>query len=320
MGAVYRQKQKMDSRSFNLSITNLFIGLLKGHRFLWPYSDCVMQLEYNVMATEATLVTPTGKAVTPELITASILCKHVIQTEWTTLLELNQRKREQISKLLEINANSLADKINFPDLSISTVSTLLVVLQKVVKKYAELISNENESRLMLCGFNYDDSQSTFHLIWHIGHIQDAIFSSLLKKNISVDRIPSEYTYHLIDELEDKSKILKLVIDELVAFGFRGRNHFTPEEIALAIYGSPEMWNTLSLEKKHLIIRNVNSVFRHFRKEIAKNSIVKSGTDESISWRINTSPMQLGKLSRTYLEANMVDGRINIENGMLSDEI
>jgi len=309
MEAVYRQKQKMDSRSFNLSITNLFIGLLTGSRFLRPYSQVILGFSYTIIGAETTLTTHDGKSVTPELIAASKIRGQIIQTEWTTVPELTSPKQKQINKLLGVNLESLSKYLTDLDGPEIGVSTLLVVLPDAASKYSVLITQENEARLMLCGFAYNNATSVFHLSWHMGRIQDTAFSNLLEGNISVDRVPYEYTYHLIDELEDKNKILKLVIDELVAFCLQGRNEFTPEEIAQGIYGSIDIWNALALDKKRRITRNVNGVFRHFKKMIAKNYLIKTGTDDAISWRLNVSPKKLISLSNEYLKLNMTDGKI-----------
>jgi hypothetical protein len=307
----------MDSRSFNLSITNLFIGLLTGSRFLRPYSQVILNFAYKIIGAETTLTTHDGRSVTPELLAASETRRQIIQTEWTTVPELTFPKQEQINKLLEIDIESLSQYLACLDSPEVGVSTLLVVLPDAATKYSALITQENEARLMLCGFTYNVTNSVFHLSWHMGKLQDIAFSSLLEQDISVDRIPYDYTYHLIDELEDKNKILKLVIDELVAFCLQGRDEFTPEEIAQGIYGSIDIWNALASDKKRHVIKNVNSVFRHFKKMIARNSLIKTGTDDSISWRINVSPKKLRDLSSDYLKQNMTDGKI-VFKGNISD--
>ena len=73
----------LETSSFNLKITNLFIGLLKNHPFLRPHSVQIKQLSYYLHSIEPSFKSK-SKIINPEAIAYSKSSKHTLLTEWTS--------------------------------------------------------------------------------------------------------------------------------------------------------------------------------------------------------------------------------------------
>ncbi|MDA0267254.1 MAG: hypothetical protein O3A14_09900 [Cyanobacteria bacterium] len=109
--------------------------------------------------------------------------------------------------------------------------------------------------------------------------------------MSFKQIPIEYTYHDIEEVENKSKAAKLALDQLIAFSAEGRNEFTSEDVAQEIYGFPEAWEILAPSKKTRIKNAVNSAIRRFKRERGSKVLDKTEAEAGakVTWEIKVSP-------------------------------
>lgn len=302
----------MDSRSFSLTLTNLFIGLVRGNRLLIPYSNIIKKLKYSLVALETTFSTPSNAQVTPELLAASASRMHAIQTEWTSASSEDaiNKKEVQINKLMEIDGSSISDFLPVLDFNNVLVSTLLVVSRSLGSKYLHFTDLFSDEGLIVCEFDFHMLEEVYRLDYIAGRLHDEEFSKVIEGGMIVNRIPYEYTYHEISDVQSKGRILKIAIDQLVAFSFQGRKRFTIDEFCSEIYGDSEAWNALEDRKRSQIKRNADSALRLFKKEKAEKYLEKTETIENgISWNIKSAPSKTAKMAEKFILEKMEDGYI-----------
>lgn len=253
----------MEKDSFNLLVTNLFIGLLKAHPSLMPAAKELPALGYKLLAVESSFHA-TGGRVNPELLAGSEKQSHTFLAEWTAG-EDAESKRDQIIRYLAVTETDLIEKAFLPAAVASTNSLVVVIREEAMTSFAEMFNQKpfvnRRNRLCLSTFSYDKAKG-YELRYDSGDVADAELSKFLKAGFVVQRIPRGYMRVLVSDLNNKTLLLPVVQSLASMVVKRKIGDFTAAELCEQLY---DVWALFDASKRASIAKSVNRLLRSLHR-------------------------------------------------------
>ncbi len=258
----------MDSTSFNLLLLNLFIGLVRNHKFYRPFSDQIAQSNYQIFGIERTFKCGV-RDVTPEIMACSEEHQHTIMWEVTSLGGLNTAKQNQIQWYLRITADDLINSAGVPVPSSQSHSLWVVVTPDAAGAYEPILDWQRDCGLMLSSFSAD--AAGYSLNYCGGDISDGSLNQLFQNSLRTPRIYGGYVTVDTSNLGETA-LAKSVVAQFVSLVVKGELNIVPEAIAKRLI--PE-WSSYPVDKRVSVITGVKRVLRRFSN--------KAYTENMLSW-------------------------------------
>ena len=244
----------MEAVYFNLGMINVFVGLLKNHRFLRPYSTKIIQLGYNLYKIEPSFYSlNSDRRVNPEAIAISEFQQHTLLTEWTTAKTINEKKKEQLQRYKCINNTDLTDFAQITLPAAKECSVLVAVQPESIDEFRQFTDQLDKEKILLCSFSYFQEEKKYKIIFHSGNLLDEKLSYILKNNLVFDRIPSGYITFPLDDFQHpyfKDSILQ----QLLSFIAKEIYIISTEDICTYILG--DLWDYIDDHKKISVQRAI----------------------------------------------------------------
>lgn len=269
----------METLSFNLLMTNLFIGLVRGHRFLSPISTEVKSLGYRLFRIEHSFIVSGGR-VRPEAIAISEDRQHTLLNEWTALREPEgSNKKDQLQRYLQTTRQNLVNEGISVEAATSN-STWLVVSPEALEAFKAICNSLMLNKLMLCSFNLNVSEG-YCVSYYCGELEDAKLSEVLKRGITAKRIPTQFMPFLPTDLKGKD-YGKEVSRQVVSFIVKKQYEFSAEDICSKIFGS---WKFISGEQKASAKRATKDVLNKLVQQNSFKRYLKRVKENPALWQI-----------------------------------
>lgn len=262
--------------SFNLLMINLFIGMVRGHRFLRPWSTQVKSLGYRLLQVEPRFASKAG-TVNPEAMAFSEKRGHCLLTEWTQVVAPDARKEQQIVRYQNVTRTDLVDRAGVPNAAAGQNSTWLVINSDSADAYRRLIKSGSTVRLLIsCA---DDACN--ELKYAAGDVQDTELSKILRMGLSCSRIPHGYIRLSMDNLS-KEEYVEAVTQQVASFVAKKQARFSGEDICRAIFGA---WRSISPDKRQKLVNAVNLVIKECaKKEYCQDWLLRANESPPI-WEV-----------------------------------
>lgn len=250
----------LNSQSFNLHFTNLFIGLFLGHPFLRPYSLSFHKLGYNHLRLEPKfkyLNDNQSKEINPDAILANT--ENIILIEWTSEQAISDRKKTQITKYIHPKTfSSVKQKLNGIDNSDSNIKLWIVIRPEANKDYKNFIGQTHGNSTFLSLFYHNEEG--FILDYSIGEFYDKNFNKIFDKQMIFNRIPEGYISISLDDFSSV-KFKDGIIQEIVSLMLKEKSKFTIDDIYTGMF---PIWNYFSEEKRRQVEQQVKNHIRSLR--------------------------------------------------------
>lgn len=289
----------LETSSFNLEITNLFIGLFDNNILLRPHSQAIYELGYSIHSIEPKFNSQ-GNTINPEAIACSSSKHHTLLTEWTNAKELSSEKKEQISNYLRIEQSDLVNNAKISQDACNFYSLWVVVSPKSLDSFQEIIEIANNN-LTLCCFGKMPTGEYF-INFHSGDVLDPKLSSIITQNMKFARIPNSYIPIPFDDLTNK-KFTDGVFQEIVSFYIKQRHEFSIKDICQAMF---IIWRYLGTEKQKAIQNAVKRVMLRISQiPIKTNEDWLVYNKDFSQWEIrNLSKQNFDKICN-YMQSNKI---------------
>jgi len=263
--------------SFNLLMTNLFIGMVRGHRFLRPWSTQVKSLGYKLFQVEPRF-TSKGGTVNPEAMAMSEKRGHCLLVEWTQMVSPDPRKEQQIVRYQQVTRTDLVDRAGVPSTAAGKNSTWLVLRSDNPDSYRRLIRSDSAVRLLIsCA---DDACN--QLKYAAGDVQDTELSGILKAGLCCSRIPHGYVRLSMENLS-KEEYVEAVTQQVASFVAKRRMKFSGEDVCRALF---DAWRTINPDKKQKLVNAVNLVMKECaKKEYCEDWLLRANDSPPV-WEIS----------------------------------
>ncbi len=248
-----------DKVSFNLTMLNLFIGLVRGHRFLHPFSDRVRELGYQLFRIEPSFVS-NGHRVNPDAMAFSRKSHHTLLAEWTSLQSPNTDKMEQVQRYLRVTGQELVDLAAVPPDCAQASGVWLTVTQDAEEAFEKALDPAHLGRLVLSSLHLDGAH-TPRLAYRCGRVQDDGLTQVIGADISATRIPYGYVQVSTDSLATEDLVEPVVL-EVVSFAARARREFDLEDICFRLF---QVWPSLDVGKRRAVMTAVRRVMNEITR-------------------------------------------------------
>ncbi len=289
----------MNKDSFNLMLTNLAIGLVKGHPYLRPTSKKVKALGYRLFCVERSLFcAAANSSKMPELVFYSPKQDHAVICEWTKVsLETDDsdpRKVQQIQSFLSYSKEDLVDRAGMPIPGGAQNSVWLIVTPENLASFEGSITEALE-RAMLCSFQISGDGGC--VSYHQGTFQDEKLADIFKDGISASRIPMGFIPISLDHFS-QHKFAELLIQQIVTYIVKHTTEFSNENIGQAIFG--EQWPLLGKEKQKGVRQHAAKTLKQLAQKPYLQEWLTRTESQDLTWRVaipkgKESPASLIKL-------------------------
>lgn len=250
----------------------------------------------------------------------SVQQTHTVLAEWTSRNIPGDDKKKQINKYLSVTEEILS-AIGVTPKAATKNSTWLILSPGSEENYKGFIDETSRDKLMISTYGLTQD-GNYGLIYHEGEMLDAALSSILKRDITIKRIPSGYAKISIDDTSLKGMAKEVVIDVLARF-VQGRYEVSEEEICRGVY---ELWGNIGPAAKHDIIIGVRNVLREMlRKEYLRGWISRVSENPHV-WSIAIPPNKdmnlVGRQFRLALDRFIADvyGKIPRQKDFFEEEL
>jgi len=305
------------TESFSLVVANLFVGMLKNHRFL-PSGLMLGHLGYDLFRLEPAIIVADGH-VTPDAIATSPRQGHALVGEWTADVTVAERKRQQVAGYANITS---ADLITYgvPPGEARAFDVWLVVPPEGTTSYAGHLQEKGypfalaSFRLVLpceswryaiclragesCARTSQSASNPYNAVlcnevlatdeepgYELAHVQgefsNSASSGLLRPTWHLERIPRGYLPFSLDDLSDQS-LSESIAQQLVAFSIRGTHTFTRDDLCKGIL---PVWERLDIAKRSAVARAVLRVLNSWSRRGGVASWLKRIGDSPPTWQI-----------------------------------
>lgn len=303
------------SFDFNLALTNLFIGLVRGHRFLRPASQRVKVLGYRLFGVERPFVGEDG-TVTPEAIACSEQMGHTLLTEWTALDAPDERKRRQIGRYLQVADSHLVESAGVPPRAANTNSTWLVVKPDSVGAFWDCVKAKHEDKLLVSSFRVDP-ECGICVCYAQGTLCDGQLAGILKDGIQAERVPMGYVRVSPNNLNTR-EFAEAVIQQFVSLVAKQRHEFSGEDLASGIF---ETWDAFGQKTREAITRRINELLKEIAKAKHCGAWLERVQNSPPRWQVclaakggTTSMLRRLKGTSARLLAEVMDGQYVLDFG------
>lgn len=268
----------MATESFSLVVANLFVGMLRNHRFL-PSGITIGRIGYDLFRLEPSVVVTDGR-VTPDAIATSARQGHALVAEWTADVSVEERKKQQVAGYAKIRS---ADLITYgvPSNEAQTFDVWIVVPTEGATPYAEHFQKKGYG-FGLASFRLaTDEQPEYELAHVCGGFSNSALSSALQQTWHLERIPRGYLPFSIDDLASHG-LAENIAQQLVAFSVRGTQAFTVEELCR---GMVPVWQRLDVAKRRAVAGATLRVLNSWSRRGLVASWLKRAKEIPPTWQI-----------------------------------
>ena len=257
----------MDSTSFNLLLLNLFIGLIRNHKFYRPFSNQVAVQGYQIFGIERSFKCGV-RDVTPELMACSEASQSTLMWEVTSLDGLNNSKQSQIQWYLRVTANDLINNAGISVSSGESHSLWLIVTPEAASNYQSVLNWQRDCGLMLSSFSAD--ANGYSLDYLGGELADSSLNQLFQSRFHTQRIYQGYVTIDTSNLGETS-LVKSVMVQFISMVVKGEIIILPETLAKLLI--PE-WASYATSNRASVVNGVKRVLMRFsRKAYSENMLV-----------------------------------------------
>lgn len=268
----------MATESFSLVVANLFVGMLKNHRFL-PAAMRVGRLGYSLFRLEPSIIVTDGR-VTPDAIATSAQQAHAVVAEWTADVKLQGRKIQQLAGYAKIDSTDLIT-YGVPASEAHAFDVWIVVTPEGVAPYAEHLK-EKSYEFALATFRLATEEKPGYELAHArGEFSNSELSGVLQQTWHLERVPRGYLPFPLDDLADQ-ELAESIAQQLVAFSVLGTEVFTRDDLCRSMV---PVWQQLDLTKRDAVARAMTKVLSAWSRRRRIGDWLKRIQADPPTWRL-----------------------------------
>ncbi len=270
-----------DTSSFSLVMTNLFVGLCRGHRFLHPVSDQARALGYKLFRIEPSFA-GTIRQVRPDAIACSSRRRHTLLGEWTGMDSMTPEKRLQVRAYMAVTRKELVDLAAVDVDSAESSSTWLVVRPEAAGAFGVVLEKMPGGKLLLSTLGVHDN-SGYRLACHGGALADDELTGLLTGPHTFRRVPMSYVRFSFDDLSPRA-IAAPVVQEIVSLVAKEAYKFTIVGLCSDLFDGA--WKQIATEVQNSVARAVRKVVKELSSQEYASDWLAQVPGERDSWALN----------------------------------
>ncbi len=268
----------MGTESFSLLVANLFIGMLKNHRFL-PLELRVGRLGYDLFRLEPSILVTDGR-VSPDAIATSAEQGHAIVAEWTAEVDVGERKQQQMAGYARIRSRDLIT-YGVPRAAAQVFDVWVVVPGEGALPYTQHFDSKGY-KFALASFRLASEEQPAYELAHVrGELSNSALSEVLRQTWHLERIPRGYLPFSLDDLANQH-LAESIAQELVASSVRGTQEFTLEVLCRS---TVPVWLRLDPAKRKAIARAALRVLNSWSSRGVVANWLKRTKQSPPAWQI-----------------------------------
>lgn len=267
----------MEPKSFSLVILNLFVGLMRGHRFLAPTSRHLTDSGYRLWRVEPRIFSR-DKVANPDAAACSTVHSNTLVAEWTHQARPDEGKQQQIRRYCLLSPEDLAGA-GVPVDATDQVDRWLIVAPEAVAEYVRFARDDGLD-LLISSFGAS-ADSPYVLHPEVGRLKERKLAETIGTTLSFERVPLGYLRFSLDDLSHEG-IAEHILPQLVSFCRKGSGRFTSEHLcAQAI----RIWRVLEPSRRDSVARVATRLLSRLKSRKDAGRWLRRVADSPPTWEI-----------------------------------
>jgi len=267
----------MEINSFSLEISNVLLGLCKGSRLLYPYSEnFAKKLGYELFRFEYGFKIDIAK-VTPDAILISEKNGNTLIFEWTASESIYERKKNQIHNYIKITQDDLRTNLAIPIPATNLHDIVLIVPNTADDSYKSFLKEHNIV-LPLLEFSWKSSPKT--LLKTYSEFKGKSTEEFFSEAIKISRIP-KYIEFSLDNISPQT-IVHIIVTRILSMIIKGAGQFQTFNFCKEnIRG----WQYFSNEKQSSIVRASKIILKNLANTQIGKEIISKSSHPEFDWEL-----------------------------------